>query len=155
MDDAATVAVDAAAWAALSVGFGYAGHRLPAHWLRRDNVVTRIRRFEDHGDTWQRRVAVRRWKDLLPEAGAFFGGTSKRHLGGRAGIEPLLHETRRAELVHWALVASSPMFALWNPAHLSAAMIAFAVVANVPCIIVQRFNRGRLLRIETRRSVVR
>jgi hypothetical protein len=26
-------------------------------------------------------------------------------------------------------------------------MVAYAVVANVPCLVVQRFNRGRILRI--------
>jgi glycosyl-4,4'-diaponeurosporenoate acyltransferase len=153
MDDTTTVLVDAAAWAALSVVWGYAGHRLPASRLRHDNAVTTLRSFEDDGDMWQRRVAVRRWKDRLPEAGSFFGGQSKKHLRGRAGIETMLVETRRAELVHWALVASSPGFALWSSAPLTGAMIAFAIVANAPCIIVQRFNRGRLLRLESRRTV--
>ena len=75
---------------------------------------------------------------------------SKRHIRSRAGIDPLLCETRRAELVHWALLAASPLFALWNPARLTVAMIVFAIVANVPCIVVQRFNRARLIRIDAR-----
>jgi glycosyl-4,4'-diaponeurosporenoate acyltransferase len=154
----ATVAVDTAAWAALSVAFGYAGRRLPTHWLFHDTPITRIRAFENQGRTWQKYLVVRRWKDRLPEAGAFFGGVSKKHLRSRAGLHALLPETRRAELVHWALVASAPLFALWNPAPLTVAMVAFAMVANVPCIVVQRFNRARLLRlaaIEARRSARR
>jgi glycosyl-4,4'-diaponeurosporenoate acyltransferase len=45
-----------------------------------------------------------------------------------------------------------PIFALWNPAALMAAMVAYAVVANLPCLVVQRYNRGRLLRVLARRE---
>ena len=155
MDDSSTALIDAVVWTALSVTFGYAGHRLPTHLLRQENVVTRIRPFEDGGRTWQRYLAVRRWKDALPEAGAFFGGVSKKHIRGRADIDPLLCETRRAELVHWSLLAASPLFALWNPLWLTVAMIGFACIANVPCIIVQRFNRARLVGIDVRSTARR
>ena len=39
------------------------------------------------------------------------------------------------------------MFVLWNPPVLLAAMAGYAVVANAPCIAVQRFNRARILRV--------
>jgi glycosyl-4,4'-diaponeurosporenoate acyltransferase len=32
-------------------------------------------------------------------------------------------------------------------------MVGYAVVANAPCLIVQRYNRGRLERILARRAV--
>jgi glycosyl-4,4'-diaponeurosporenoate acyltransferase len=148
MDDAsvAIAFVDAVVWLSLSVAVGYVGHRLPARWLARDSALTRLRTFELDGTFWQRRLKVRRWKDRLPDAGAFFGGVSKKRVR-RTGLARLLVETRRAELVHWALLACGPVFALWNPPVLAATMVCFAVIANVPCLVVQRFNRARLLRV--------
>lgn len=65
----------------------------------------------------------------------------------REGLTRFAAETRRAELVHWAIPAALPIFALWNPAALLAAMAAYALVANAPCVIVQRYNRGRIERV--------
>jgi glycosyl-4,4'-diaponeurosporenoate acyltransferase len=59
-------------------------------------------------------------------------------------------ETRRAEATHWVLLAAGPLFLLWNPWGLGLVMIAYAVVANVPCLVVQRYNRARLLRVVER-----
>src|SRR5690606_31478651 len=101
------------------------------------------------------RLAIRRWKDRLPELGGTFrGGVSKRSLASRttADLDRLVAETRRAELVHWAIPAITPLFLLWNPPALFAAMVAYAVVANVPCLVVQRYNRGRLQRVFDRRA---
>ena len=36
---------------------------------------------------------------------------------------------------------------LWNPWFLGLLMLAYAVIANLPCLIVQRYNRARLLRL--------
>ena len=44
------------------------------------------------------------------------------------------------------------VLALWNPPGLFAAMVVFAVVANVPCLIIQRYNRARIARILARRE---
>jgi glycosyl-4,4'-diaponeurosporenoate acyltransferase len=37
------------------------------------------------------------------------------------------------------------MFGLWNPPWAVAVMFIYATVANVPCLLVQRYNRARLL----------
>jgi glycosyl-4,4'-diaponeurosporenoate acyltransferase len=143
------VAADAIVWAAWSAVVGYAAHRLPDDRLAEDGALTRLQAVERDGRIYER-VRIRRWKDRLPELGdAFPGGVSKRVLrsGASADLRRLVAETRRAELVHWAIPAIVPVFALWNPAALMAAMVAYAVVANLPCLVVQRYNRGRLLRV--------
>ena len=91
---------------------------------------------------------MKTWKGWLPEAGPAFGGRSKRHLptGGEAGLPRFLAECRRAERTHWLILAATPAFALWNPPGLFVAMVVFALVANVPCTVVLRYNRARLLR---------
>ncbi len=154
MSDRLVVAIDAAVWATWSAVVGYSAHRLPLHRLTEDGPLTRLRPWERSGRVYER-LGIRRWKDRLPELGALFrGGVSKRALPSRAtsDLARFAAETRRAELVHWAVPAIIPVFALWNPAWLFAVMAAYGLVANVPCLVVQRYNRGRLRRVMDRRE---
>ena len=143
--------IDAGVWAAWSALCGYFAHRLPARRLARDRWLLRlgdpparvVRRYE-------RRLRIKRWKRLLPEAGDLFaGGFSKRTVRqrDRAYFERFVVETRRAELTHWLVAAIGPLFFLWNPWWLATVMLGYAVVANVPCLLAQRYNRARLLRL--------
>lgn len=153
MTNGQIVALDALAWAGWSAVVGYAAHRLPLSRLDHDGPLTRLRRWERGGRVYER-LGIRRWKDRLPEFGAVFrGGTSKRSLPSRStpALARFAAETRRAELVHWAIPLLTPVFALWNPASLFGAMVGYAVLANAPCLIVQRYNRGRLERVLARR----
>jgi glycosyl-4,4'-diaponeurosporenoate acyltransferase len=146
---AATVAIDVAAWATVSTAAGYVAHRLPARRFEHDGWLTRPRSREAPRG-YERALRIKRWKDRLPEAGALFaGGFSKRALRtrDRGTVERFVVETRRAEHVHWWILASGPLFLLWNPWWLGVAMEAYAVTANVPCIAVQRYNRLRLVRL--------
>ncbi len=150
MNLAATVAVDVGAWAVISAGAGYVGHRLPAARFAHDGWLTRPRtRPRETAAAYEERVRIKRWKDRLPEAGALFaGGFSKRALtrADRPTLERFVVETRRAERVHWWILATGPLFLLWNPWWLGLGMQVYAVAANVPCIAVQRYNRLRLRR---------
>jgi len=91
----------------------------------------------------------------VPEAGAWFaGGVSKRHLpaDGAGGLERFVVETRRAELGHWLAAASGPLFVLWNPPGAAVALVTYGLVANLPCVAIQRYNRLRAERVLARRS---
>jgi glycosyl-4,4'-diaponeurosporenoate acyltransferase len=149
----------AASWAVWSSVCGYAAHRIPRDDLEHDGRLLRLRGWERGGRTYDRVLRVKAWKDRLPEAGALFrGGFSKRRARhDRAYLYELQIATRRAERAHWAILALSPTFFLWIPAFgmpwwLAAVMVGYGVVANVPCILVQRYNRARLARILSPRS---
>ena len=144
-----TVVLDVAVWGTWSTVCGVVAWRYPAHRLAADGPLTRPRSFEDGGRLYPR-LGIRRWKDRLPEAGALFpGGVSKRRAGGRSpeALRRFAVETRRAELTHWWVMALGPFFVLWNPPALAAVMVAYAVAANLPCIMIQRFNRARVARL--------
>lgn len=145
--------MNVAAWVVVHVALGYAAHRLPVARFAGDGWLYRSRRFEDGGRFYARALRIERWKDRLPEAGAFFGGGfSKRRLGrpDPARLRRFVAETRRAELAHWLMLAAGPLFFAWNPPAVGAANLAYAVAANLPCIAAQRYNRARLLRVLAR-----
>jgi glycosyl-4,4'-diaponeurosporenoate acyltransferase len=153
LDGITAVVSSALAWATLGIAVGYATHRLPVDRLSADGWFTRLAAFEQDGRWYRRRLHINRWKDRLPEAGGVFaGGVSKRTLPGHthADLERFVIETRRAELTHWVLLLVAPLFFLWNPPWLGFVMVGYALVANVPCLVVQRYNRSRLLRMLAR-----
>lgn len=145
-----TVVLDVALWAIISTATGYLAHRTSAARFATDSVLTRLRPFERDGRWYEDHLAIKRWKSRLPEAGALFpDGFSKRHLHAdtAADLERFIVETRRAEITHWVLLAAGPFFFLWNPWGLGIVMVTYAVVANVPCLLIQRYNRARLGRV--------
>ena len=142
----ATVVVDVLAWGAFHSLTGYAAYRLSDARLAHDGPLLRIRPFEDGGRWYRRRLRIHRWKDRLPEAGALFGGVSKRQLPAydAQGLALFARETRRAELTHWWAMACGPLFVLWNPPLAAALLIAYGVLVNLPFVVIQRYNRARI-----------
>lgn len=152
---AAAVVLNIGLWAGAQVSAGYAAHRLPLTKLQRDRGLLVLRRFEDSGRWYERTLRISRWKDRLPEAGAFFdGGVAKTHIPGRStgGLERFAAETRRAEIAHWASFACLPLCILWNSALGVGLMCAYGLIVNLPLIAIQRYNRGRIDRILTARA---
>jgi glycosyl-4,4'-diaponeurosporenoate acyltransferase len=92
---------------------------------------------------------IRRWKRWIPDGGPVLpGGVSKASLARRDPVllRRLLLETRRAELVHWLLWPAGLLTALWLPAEGVLVNLLFATLFNLPCLLLQRFNRRRLQR---------
>ena len=153
----AMLVLNMAGWGGWSVLVGYVAHRRPVHRFMTDSWLTRARGFERGGRFYERRLRIQRWKDLLPEAGALFeGGISKRSIGSRrpGRLERFVAETRRAEWTHWSIMAAAPVFFLWNWWWADILIVIYAIAANLPCVLVQRYNRARVRRIlENRRAV--
>lgn len=156
---AAMVGTSSLGWFLWSLLVGYGGHRLSADGLLSFTALDRPAAAPGSGGHgWLEALGIRRWKDRLPEAGAFFpGGTAKRsfrEVGPGRGTAELtqdlqryLVETRRAELVHLAIWPFWGATALWLPPAAVLVNLVFATAFNLPCILVQRFNRRRVLRL--------
>jgi glycosyl-4,4'-diaponeurosporenoate acyltransferase len=130
----AALTTDVLIWALWSTLVGWWATHLPDEAFDRDGRVTRLR------------VGVRRWKGHLPDLGGLVGGRRKRLPSGRDPDEwrVLAVETRRAECAHWVILLALPVEALIRSGVVLVPMTAYALVANVPCIVAQRSNRGRL-----------
>ncbi len=142
------IAVNVVAWPVFHLGIAWLATRVPTHWFDPSSPLYRIRPWERGGSVYER-MGVRRWKKWLPDGAAWFrGGFPKRALAS-ADAEyrrRFLIETCRGEWAHWMQILSAALFFLWNPWSLGLVMVAYALAANMPCIIAQRFNRIRLAR---------
>lgn len=150
---AGMIVLNAAAWLAIHLGIAYSCALLPRHWFERQREVEGppFKSLEEH--VYEKALHIRHWKDHLPELGGLFpGGFSKRglHGGSRSLLLRFAAETRRGELAHWLMVAPAPLFFLWNSIGSGWLMIGYALAANLPFIIIQRYNRRRLLRVASR-----
>jgi glycosyl-4,4'-diaponeurosporenoate acyltransferase len=154
MPPAPTIVVDVIAWGVFHAATGYAAYRLDEPRLSRDGRLLRPRRFETGGRWYRRWLRIHRWKDRVPEAGGLFrGGLSKRQLPAfdAPGLQLFARETRRAELAHWWAMFCGLLFVLWNPPLAAALLIGYGVVANLPFIVIQRYNRFRIQALLERR----
>jgi glycosyl-4,4'-diaponeurosporenoate acyltransferase len=153
VSDAEFALLDVFAWLAVHLAVGYGVHRLPERALAGESWWSRERAFERGGALYGARLRIRRWKAYLPEAGAVFpGGFDKARLRSRDPryLRSYLVETQRAELGHLLALAAAPFFFLWNPPWLGWCMQVYALAANVPCVLSQRYNRARLRRVLAR-----
>jgi glycosyl-4,4'-diaponeurosporenoate acyltransferase len=150
------VLIDAVAWAAGSVVIGLLAAHRPLTRLGHPRGLLVLRPFERAGGGrwYERWWRVKAWKDLVPDAGTVGGNLTKRHLPDAAagGTARFALECERAERAHWGMLALTPVFVVWNPGWLFAAMVAYGLVANGPCLVVLRYNRARLAAVAARQA---
>ena len=136
-------------WPVIHLCIAFVVLRLPPHLFARDSWLTTQRRWERDGRIYRDWLAIRRWKSLLPDAAPWLGGFQKKRIHGRDSsyLARFQLETRRAELAHWCMLCCLPIFFPWNPPWAFLVMGAYAVAANLPCILAQRYNRIVLDRV--------
>ena len=147
------VLATAGLWLGWSLLVGLLANRLPLAWLCDPTDGTSGKRQPTSPRRYERWLAIRRWKPWIPDAGhALPGGIRKASLARRdpEALRRLIGETRRAELVHWALWPAWLPSALWLPPAGVAFNLLFATAFNLPCLLLQRYNRRRLQRLLVR-----
>ena len=145
----ATIILNIGVWPVIHFLVGYAAARRRRPSFHPDRGIYRLAKFEAGGSLYGR-VGVKKWKTWLPDCGDFFKpGFPKKTLRSRKRdyLEAFYFETCRAEFTHWLTMAWAPIFLLWNEWWVELIMMGYALAVNLPCIIVQRFNRGRLHRL--------
>jgi glycosyl-4,4'-diaponeurosporenoate acyltransferase len=149
ISDALAVLACVLGWFGWALLIGWLANRLPSSALDHDTWLTRARPWPQSEAGYEKRLAILRWKSLLPDAGdALPGGVRKNSLVSRdpAALQRLVEETRRAELVHLAIWPFWLCTALWMPPAGVLVNMIFATLFNLPCLLLQRYNRLRLAR---------
>ena len=146
------IAVNALFWVIVHFVSGYVVHLFPDSLYRPERLTFRLYRWEYRGSVYRRYLRIHAWKDHLPEAGKFFSlhPFDKSHLTrfDRDYLARFILETCRAELAHDLPFLFYPLCLLWNPWPANLIMFLYAVLANVPFILIQRYNRARLLALQ-------
>jgi glycosyl-4,4'-diaponeurosporenoate acyltransferase len=141
-------------WPIIHIAISYVFLQLPAENFEHDNWITASRKWEHDGRIYKDWFRIRKWKQMLPDGAPWLGGFSKKQLPARdpGYLMQFLIETRRAEVAHWCMLACFPIFFLWNPPWACCVMCAYAVAANLPCIVAQRYNRMAIKRLVINRN---
>jgi glycosyl-4,4'-diaponeurosporenoate acyltransferase len=153
------IALNVIAWMTIQLGLAWALTQPAAERFDARNFFARPKRWERDGRFYEKIFAIKSWKDRLPDAASWFrGGFPKANLRTATPdfLARFLCETWRGELVHWLALLAVPLFYVWNPWWAVLVNAAYAVAANLPCILVQRYNRARfqrLLATQTNREI--
>lgn len=150
-----TILLDIAAWLIIHMGVSYSMTHIPLRSFDTGFWLYKQRKWEKDGKIYVRIFRLRKWKKRLPDGAALLKkGFKKKHLKGLDDVylDDFIRETCRAELTHWIMLLFSLVFFIWNPWWVGIVMIVYAILVNVPCIIIQRYNRIRLKRVFSRRT---
>jgi glycosyl-4,4'-diaponeurosporenoate acyltransferase len=140
------VVLNVAGWPVIQLGLAWAFTRMSVDWFNPRHA----RAWEQGGRFYERMFAIKRWKDWLPDGARWMGGGFSKGSMARLGpdyFQRFIRETWRGELCHWYALGCAPLFFLWNPWWAGVIMVIYAAVANLPCILAQRYNRARFQRL--------
>ena len=148
-----TILLNIAAWLIIHVGVSYLMTHIPLNLFDTGFWLYRQRKWEKNGKIYARIFRLKKWKKRLPDGAALFKkGFQKKHLKrlDEIYLGNFIRETCRAEITHWIMFLLSPVFFIWNIWWVGIVMIVYAILVNVPCIIIQRYNRIRLKRVNSK-----
>jgi glycosyl-4,4'-diaponeurosporenoate acyltransferase len=150
-----TIIINIILWFLIHMSFAYFITIIPSSYINIKSWIYKNRNWEHNGRIYEDIFKIKSWKGLLPDGSALFKkGFRKKSMVSKdmEYFNRFVLETCRAEFVHWLVIIFSPFFFIWNPLWAGIFMIFYAIFANLPCIIAQRFNRIRFQRILDNRS---
>lgn len=124
---------------------------LPRSFFSYKDFLYRSRSWERCGNFYVTKLKIKKWKDHLPQYVAT-GGFSKRNLKSfkkidKEYIDIFISETCRAEWNHCVCSLYCIVSFFINEWPFSIIFAAIPVFANMPFLIIQRYNRFRLIKL--------
>jgi glycosyl-4,4'-diaponeurosporenoate acyltransferase len=144
------ILLDIATWMIIHMGVSYLMTHIPLRSFDTGFWLYKQRKWEKDSKIYVRIFRLKKWKKRLPDGAALFKkGFKKKHLKELDSVylDDFIRETCRAEFTHWIMFLFSSVFFIWNPWWVGIVMIVYAILVNLPCIIIQRYNRIRLKRV--------
>lgn len=112
--------------------------------LKKLYPLFKSRKWERDGQIYQKLFKVKQWKEYIPSVSAFDKKNLSRDINQEYIVQYIL-EGVRAELCHTLIILFSIIFIVITPDAMNSRIIAWTFIANVPCIIIQRYNRPRFV----------
>ncbi len=137
-------------WSAIQVTVPFLCLRVKDKWLSSSSFLFKTYECERDGGFYNKVFRVKKWKHLLPDGGALIkSGFKKRSLDATSkdNLHKFNVESCRAELVHWILILPFWVVGFIGPPIVIPCMLVYALAANLPCIIAQRYNRPRIAKL--------
>lgn len=126
----------------------FLGEKVPRDRLNPEKFPFKSFAWEREGQIYEK-IGIRWWKTHTPDMSKYIRRTFSKQgnmLRDPQHLRKLVKETCSAELVHWALILLSPIFAVLMDSLGVLAMILY-IIGNLVPIIIQRYNRPRVLKI--------
>lgn len=131
------------------VGF-LAGRIIPQCWLEPQKGIFKCFPVEQEGKLYER-IGIKRWQKKVPDMSRVlpFMMPPKNLLGDyQSRLPVMIRETCKAELTHCLLcVAGLPVLGILPGLGGVAVYLLYVTVFNLPYILIQRYNRPRLIRL--------
>lgn len=142
-------------WPTIQVGSALIALYIPDRLYKYNKFPYKPLKIELKGDIYQILFRVKKWKHLLPDGAKAWKkkGYEKKHIKGfdNETLNKFLIESCRAELTHILPILMVWVFFLFTPPMVGLIMVIYSLITNLPCLIVQRFNRPRLINLLDKR----
>lgn len=124
---------------------------LPDRVFSSHAFIFRTHKYEKGGLIYDKIFRVSKWKHLVPDGNIASKQKRfrKKHMENfsEENISRFILESARAELSHWLAILPFWLFGLFVPSGILWYMLIYALAINLPCIIIQRYNRPRLQKL--------
>ena len=137
-------------WPLMQVSIAMLGNKISDKHFHPNLFWLKTRKWEKGGSFYKHIFKVDKWKRFLPDgANTHKTGFRKKQMikYDPEYINAFIAETGRAEIFHWLQIVPFWVFGLWSPPFVIWVMLLYALIVNLPCIIVQRYNRPRLIKL--------
>lgn len=105
--------------------------------------------WEDQGNFYLK-FKIQKWKDKVPDMSKHVKSAFSKKISvfrDAEYIEMLILETCVGEFVHFVLIFISPIFLIFMDSQWAWIWMVLYIVGNIPFIMIQRYNRPRLVQI--------
>ena len=125
------------------------GRIIPKSWFGYDKIPFASLHCEHEGRVYEK-LGIRHWQKKLPDMSRILPGSMPAKKIGKNFVRELpvmIQETCVAEITHWFLcVAGLRCLRLW-PGMGGMTIVMLNILGNLPFILIQRYNRPRLVRL--------
>ena len=127
------------------------GRLLAKHDFRTDRFPFASLPFEQKGKLYER-IGIRQWQNHVPDVSQLFPHIVPRKAMEKnlnvSGLYRMVQETCVAELTHSLLcLAGIALLRIWTGTGGVVLFLVYVLFGNLPFILIQRYNRPRLLRL--------